>query len=317
MNKINKFIVLLLSATIYLNASIQNNEYKFEKLNKNVYVMHGPVEEPNEKNKGFMNNPAAIIGKNAVTIIDPGGSLYAGNLVISSLKSITNKPIIAVINTHIHGDHWLANKVIKENFPNAVIYAHPMMIKRAKSGEAKAWIKMVEKLTNNATKGMTPVYPQKETSNLQKLVIGSETFIIHNPTNKSHTNTDIMIEHVQSKTMFLGDNAFIGRFGGFGNDSDMHENIKALEYAKAKNMIVYVPGHGRSGNVEQSLQPYLNYLVKLKNIVKTAYEDDVESFEIKESAIKELKYYENWDTFHEKVGKHISKMYQEIEALDM
>jgi hypothetical protein len=28
----------------------------FEKIADNVYVMHGPLDEPNVKNRGFMNN---------------------------------------------------------------------------------------------------------------------------------------------------------------------------------------------------------------------------------------------------------------------
>jgi len=315
----NKLIILILSISIYSNANmnIDIDNYKFEKVNKNVYVMHGPVEEPNEANKGFMNNPAAIIGKNGVTIVDPGGSLHAGYLVIKSLKEITSKPIIAVLNTHIHGDHWLANKVIREHFPKADIYAHPKMITRAKSGEAIAWIKMVERLTNNVTKGMTPVYPNLSTTNLQKITIGSETFIIHNPTAQAHTDTDIMIEHVSSKTMFLGDNDFLGRFGNFSPSSDIHSNIEVLKYAIAKNMTTYVPGHGTSGSAKDSVEPFLNYMTILRDVVKKGYEDDMESFEVKDSAIEALKYYENWDTFHERIGKHVGKMYQEIEALDM
>ncbi len=316
MNKINKLIIFISVLFAYTNAS-ETKTYKFENVNNNVYVMHGPVEEPNEKNKGFMNNPAAIIGENGVTIIDPGGSLYAGNLLIKNLKTITSKPIVAVINTHIHGDHWLANKVIKENYPKAIIYAHPLMIKRAKNGEALAWIKMVEKLTNGATKGMTPVYPTKKTTNLQTLNIGNQTFIIHNPTLKAHTNTDIMIEHVQSKTMFLGDNDFLGRFGNFDSSSSIHGNIEVLQYAISKKMTTYVPGHGKSGNAKNSVEPFLNYMIKLKDIVKKGYLDDLESFEIKHSAIEALKEYETWDTFHERIGKHIGKMYEEIEARDI
>jgi hypothetical protein len=35
----------------------------FEKIADNVYVMHGPLDEPNAKNRGFMNNPGLIVGK--------------------------------------------------------------------------------------------------------------------------------------------------------------------------------------------------------------------------------------------------------------
>jgi len=313
MKNIYMMIVLAITFTSFANAS---ESFKFEKMNDNVYVMHGPVEEPNEANKGFMNNPAAIIAKNGVIIVDPGGSLYAGSLVINGLKEITKKPIIAVFNTHIHGDHWLANKVIKEFYPKAVIYAHSLMIKRAKAGFATKWIKMVENLTNGATKGMTPVYPSEETSNLEKINIDDQTFIIHNPTEKAHTNTDIMIEHVNTKTMFLGDNCFLGRFGNFDGTSNIHKNIEVLNYAISKNMKLYVPGHGRSGDVKTTIIPFLSYMKILKDVVQKGYSDDMESFEIKKDAIKALEQYKSWDAFDTRIGKHVAKMYEEIEALD-
>ena len=316
MIKFNKIILLLCTLGIFASASDSSREYQFEKLNDNVYVMHGPVEEPNEKNKGFMNNPGLIIGKNGVTIIDPGGSIHAGNLVINSLKKITNKPIIAVFNTHIHGDHWLANKIINEHYPKAVIYAHPDMIKRAKSGEAEKWIKMIERLTNGASKGMTPLYPTDSTSNLEKFTIGSESFIVHNPNKKSHTNTDIMIEHVNSKTLFLGDNAFVGRLGQFDESSSMHGNIEVLEFAISKKMIAYVPGHGPSGDAKTSVEPFLNYIKEIQRIAKAGYEDDVESYELKPQVKKELSSYSSWGGFEHNMGKHLAKMYMELEELE-
>jgi ribonuclease BN (tRNA processing enzyme) len=46
-------------------------------------------------------------------------------------EKITNKPIVAVFNTHVHGDHWLGNQAIVERYPAVKIYAHPNMIEQA------------------------------------------------------------------------------------------------------------------------------------------------------------------------------------------
>ena len=138
----------------------------------------------------------------------------------------------------------------------------------------------MDNITKGATKGMTAVYPNIETSNLQKVEIGSQTFIVHSANKNAHTNTDIMIEHVNSKTMFLGDNDFVGRFGNFDSSSSMIGNIEALKFAISKKMTVYVPGHGKSGDAKHSVKPFLNYLVALHKIVKKGYSNDMESFDI-------------------------------------
>ena len=33
-----------------------------------------------------------------------------------------------MLNTHIHGDHWLGNQAVRAAFPDAVIYGHPEML---------------------------------------------------------------------------------------------------------------------------------------------------------------------------------------------
>jgi glyoxylase-like metal-dependent hydrolase (beta-lactamase superfamily II) len=303
--------------SLFANAKFVDKDYHFEKINKNLYIMHGPVEEPSEHNKGFMNNPGAIIGKKGVIIIDPGGSLFSGNLILTQLKKLTNKPIVAIFNTHVHGDHWLANMVLKNAYPKVQIFAHPNMIKRAKAGEAKKWINLIEKMTNGVAKGMIATYPNIETSDMLNIKIDSENFIIYSKQVKAHTNTDIMIEHVQSNVIFLGDNDFVGRFGNFDASSDMHGNIKALDFAISKKMTAYIPGHGQSGNIKDAVMPFYTYLVDLEKIVKKAYENDIESFEVKNIAIKALTRYKSWHGFNSHIGKHTSKMYNEIEILDM
>lgn len=317
MIKLKNIFLLLSMVGLFASANSTKEDFHFEKINKNLYVMHGPTEEPNKHNKGFMNNPSAIISKNGVIIVDPGGSIFAGNLVLKELKRITNKPIVAVFNTHVHGDHWLANMVIKKAYPNVDIYAHPNMIKRAKKSEAIKWINIMDTMTKGATKGMVAIYPTKKTSNMLNIKIDSENFIIYSKQVKAHTNTDIMIEHVQSNVMCLGDNDFVGRFGNFDDSSDMHGNIEALKFAISKKMTAYVPGHGKSGNIKNAVEPFLTYLVELEKIVKKGYEDDLESFEIKAIAAKKLSRYKSWDGFDSHIGKHTFKMYTEIESLDM
>jgi len=239
-------------------------DYEFDKLSDSAYVMHGPLGEPNKQNQGFMNNPGIIIGAHGVIVIDPGGTYQVGQQVINEIKKITDKPIVAAFNTHVHGDHWLGNQAVLEQYPNVKIYAHSQMIAEAKDGEGEFWTGLIERLTEGASKGTIATYPTDATSHLQIINVGSEQFKIHNPTTKAHTTTDIMIEHVGSKTLFLGDNDMVHRLGGFGGTSDMHSNIKVLNYATNLNLNHYVPGHGPSGDVEHAVKPYLGYLLILQ-----------------------------------------------------
>ncbi len=82
--------------------------HSFEKVAKNTWVMHGPRELPNPQNKGFMNNPGIVKTSAGLVIIDPGSTLQVGENVLAEVKKISDEDIVAVFNTHVHGDHWLA-----------------------------------------------------------------------------------------------------------------------------------------------------------------------------------------------------------------
>lgn len=69
-----------------------------------------------------MNHPGFMIVPGVV--IDSGGSLHVGEWVLDKIARITGKPVAAVLNTHVHGDHWLGNRAVRIGIPNAVIDAH-------------------------------------------------------------------------------------------------------------------------------------------------------------------------------------------------
>ena len=313
-------LAIALSATLSANAWVIDNvgEYQFEALNSQVQIMHGPLGVPNVENEGFMNNPGIIIADKGVIVVDPGSALNVGRKVIEEIEKVTDKPIVGVFNTHVHGDHWLGNHAIIEKYPNVKIYAHPQMIAQAKNGEGENWVKLMSDYTGGATDSTIATYPTDGTTHLQEINMAGETFRIHyNVDNKAHTDTDIMIEHVASSTLFLGDNCVNKRFGQFGSASDMHENIKTLEYAKDLQLSHYVPGHGPSGNMDQALMPYLNYLQVLKQEAIRGYDDDLADYEIKPGAHARLGEYHDWVSYEEQMGKHLNRMLLEVEAKDL
>lgn len=310
-------LALLLASNVSFAITVANqNEYVFEKMVDDVFVMHGPLELPNEENDGFMNNPGAILVENGVVVVDPGSSYYIGKKLISDIKKITTAPIVAVFNTHVHGDHWLGNHAIKELYPNAKIYGHKVMIERAIEEEGEKWVDLLNKYTNGLTHTTIPTPPGNSVKHLDEININGSIFRIHAPTEKAHTNTDIMIEHVASKTLFLGDNLFNGRLGRFDNTSDMHLNIELLNYASKLNFTTYVPGHGQSGSADVALNPFIYYLDVIKADSYAGYENDLEDYEVKPGALAQLKGYEDWTDFS-MVGLHINKFLSEIEDRDL
>lgn len=292
-------------------------EYQFDQLNSHVFVMHGPLQNPTKQNNGFINNPAIITGENGLILIDPGNSKSTGENILEEISKVSSKPIVAVFNTHVHGDHWLANHAIKDKYPDAKFYAHMNMIREAEYGEGDRWIQIFNDLTEGGMKDTLPVIPKYSINHADQLKIEGQTIVIHSPFPASHSSSDIMIEHKESKTLFTGDNVFNGRLGRFAGDSSMIDNIEVLKYAKDLNISYVVPGHGASGSVQEAIDPYLTYLSVVKDEVAKGYEEDLADYEIKPFVNQKLSSHHNWSGYEEQLGRQINKMLLEIESRDM
>ena len=133
---------ILLSLTLLVATSLSwaapkgapVRDYSFEQVAKNTWVIHGPLGLPNVENQGFMNNPGMVLTGQGVVIIEPGSSVQSGEMVLRMVKEVTDLPVIAVFNTHIHGDHWLGNQAIREAYPDVPIYGHTKMLAMVAAG---------------------------------------------------------------------------------------------------------------------------------------------------------------------------------------
>ncbi len=306
-------LFILLTSSFNLMADAFLDGFKAQKINSTVYVIHGPRELPNAANRGFMNNPAFIIADKSVIVVDPGSSQQTGKMLMREIKKVTDKPVSHIFNTHVHGDHWLANDVIKQSYPKVEIIADSRMIKKARAGAAQSWIDTMMKMTEGATKGTKIAYPKTGVSDGNQLNIAGLTFNIHT-IGVSHSDSDIMIEYVEGSTFFTGDNVGNLRILRM-SDGSFRDIIKALDRAISLKKQFYVPGHGPSGDVKL-VELQREYFNTLYTMVETFYEEGLEDFEMKPKIEAALSKFKGWSGFEHELGKHISLAKLEVEKAE-
>ncbi len=308
------FVVCICVFSIASPLAIGADEFDWplERITDKIYAIYGPFDLPNPENRGFRNTVVIVLTTGGVVVFDPGGSAWAGERIVERIKSLTDKHIIAVFNSHAHGDHWLGNEGVKKSYPDAMIYGHPNMKARAEGPDGKRWLDLINRVTEGKAGGKKVIPPDRVVNNGDVIEIGDTDFRIYH-TGQAHTDNDIFIEIVGENTLFTGDVARNQFLGVMEEDASFRGNIAAIDLMLEKNFKYYIPAHGRAGGAE-ILKQYRAYLVTLRNIVKQLYEDEFADFEMKPQVVKALEDYQKWPGFDIRVRSHISRIYLEIEA---
>lgn len=73
---------------------------------------------------GFGGNSVAILTDEGVVVFDTSGTPASGKAILDGIQQLTNKPVLYVINSHWHWDHWGGNQVFKAAYPNVRFLSH-------------------------------------------------------------------------------------------------------------------------------------------------------------------------------------------------
>ena len=285
-------------------------EYQAKQVSPHVYVIHGPMGLPSKHNHGFINNPAFVVAPQGVILVDPGSSKQIGAMILKQVEKVSKKPVVAIFNTHYHGDHWLGNHGILEKYPKIPIYASKKMLKRVKNGVGEEWHSLIMNLTEGAIKGTVVKGPTHVAQAGKKLKLGGFTFRIHEPP-KAHTEADILIELVEDHLIFTGDICMNRRLGRM-DDGSFFGAKEAMDLAIQQKAKVYVPGHGMTAGMAMAKE-CKSYYQDFTEAVTQSYRNDLDQMGMSPVVKKALQPYHGWSGFEENFGKHLSLTFLEVE----
>src|SRR5262245_17277008 len=88
---------------------------KMEKVKDNLYMLTGST--PGDTFSG--GNSTIFITDTGVVVVDTKLPVY-GQFLLDQIKTVTNKPVTTLINTHTHGDHTGGNSAFPATIDNVV-----------------------------------------------------------------------------------------------------------------------------------------------------------------------------------------------------
>src|SRR6267143_3524275 len=80
---------------------------QIEKVKDNLYMITGA--DPTNRESFSGGNTGVFITANGVVVVDTKLAGW-GHVILDKIKTVTNKPITTIINTHTHGDHTGSNE---------------------------------------------------------------------------------------------------------------------------------------------------------------------------------------------------------------
>jgi glyoxylase-like metal-dependent hydrolase (beta-lactamase superfamily II) len=200
---------------------------KIEKVKDNLYVITGSGADDTSAFSG--GNVAVFITDSGVTLVDaklPG----FGQMIVDRVKSVTNKPITRIINTHTHNDHTGSNEFFGATIENIVQ-------ENTKANMAR----MDEFAGANAQ-----FLPKKTYKDTMKIGSGKDEIDLYY-FGRGHTNGDTFVVFPALRTMHVGD-IFAWKalpYVDAGNGGSVIDQPKTLAKAVAtvKNVDTIINGH--------------------------------------------------------------------------
>ena len=239
------------------------------KMSPNLFILHGSEGLDPAHPDASGGRVMALFGPDGVLMVDTENAPVAEK-TLQTIRSFTNAPIKAVVNTHIHGDHTGANAFFARQ--GALIFAQENlrteMVRppsRANGQPAPApdmaAVPVVTYNYNAAAPGQPAV----------TLNMNGETvdFI---PMMPSHTAGDTIVRFRNANVIYIED--FYRNFGypfadqaNGGSIKGMLDAVDLIEKLAGPNTTL-VPGHGTLVK-KQDLLPYRAMLVDILAKVKT------------------------------------------------
>lgn len=114
------FIAVLAAFASFLSASPAHAGFELQRIAEGVHV--AVRTEP----AGLMvdANTTLIINERDVVVVDANVGPSSAKATLAALRTLTDKPVRYVINTHWHDDHVLGNQVWRDAFPGVEFIAH-------------------------------------------------------------------------------------------------------------------------------------------------------------------------------------------------
>lgn len=272
----------------------------------NVWAIVGPLEQRSPENLANNATFGLVVTPEGAVLIDPGGSWQGAEMLHATIRTVTDQPVVHVIDTGGQDHRWLGNGYWQAQ--GATIIASEAAVADHHARADDHMIALAQFL-GQGLDGTEPAYADVTYETDYTLDVGDFSFeIMHR--GAAHTPGDSFVWLETHDVMFTGDIVYVDRLLGNGPARDTDSWIAVFEAMAAFDPTHIVPGHGHATDLATATRDTHDYLVNLRGQIGALIDAGGSIFDapgIDQSAWSYL------DQFEALAGRNAQATFEEME----
>ena len=288
-------------------AAADGRELTLREIADGVFTFQGMNELMTAANQGAICNLGVVVGTDAVAAIDSGGSIVEAQAFIAAIRKITDKPIRYLINTHMHPDHIFGNAAFREI--GATVAGHHNLPRALEARGAFYLQSYRDQLGAALMEGIEIVQPTLLVKDRLEVDLGGRLLELRT-WKAAHTDNDLTIRDIATRTLFAGDLVFTGHLPTV--DGSLLGWLRQMDALAAIDAARAVPGHGSApAHWPDALDAERRYFDVLAGDLRKAIADGVPLDQaVRTAALSERG---NWVLFDDYNERNATAAYAELE----
>jgi glyoxylase-like metal-dependent hydrolase (beta-lactamase superfamily II) len=299
----------LLAAMLLLTPAQSRADQKLELqlVTEAVYAIVGELGNRSKDNLGNNATFGLVVTGEGAVLIDSGGTHAGAREIDLLIKSITDQPVVRVINTGGQDHRWLGNGYFKNQ--GAQIIASEAAVNDQKARTQDQLILLGNLVGEQAVKATDPVYADNTFTDYFAFELGGTIFELHH-SGQAHTPGDSYVWLPQKQVMFTGDIVYVERMLGVGSQSNSKSWLEVFQTMAAHKPRHLVPGHGQATDLSWARRDTYDYLVFLRKSVADFMDGGGDISAI--GSVDQTKF-SHLQNFQEIAGRNAQQVFSEME----
>lgn len=301
------FRIFLPAFLIVASSVAAADTLKVQKVVDDVYAIVGELGNRTPENLGNNATFGLVVTSEGLVLIDSGGTYDGAKALAAAIKTVSDKPVIKVINTGGQDHRWMGNGYFKSQ--GATVYASEAAVADQKARAKDQFFMLGSLVSDEAVKRTEPVHATETFAEALDFTVGDTQFELRH-VGAAHTPGDTFVWLPQKSVMFTGDIVYIERMLGVIDYSSSKSWVHVFDEMATRKPQHLVPGHGEPTTLEHARKDTYDYLVFLREAVASFVDDGGDMSEIGKIDQSRFDYLLNYDILS---GRNAQRVFTELE----